>query len=544
MTRKGRSRPPDEAGGTELMARDPTGVPGLDQVLGGGLFRGSLTVVSGPPGSGKTILANHLAFGAARAGRRALIFTALSESPSKTLQHLRSFSFFEPEQVGNAIKYLSLEGPLDGGLGAAAQSLTNTARQEQATLVVLDGLSGLRGAAESLQATRQFLYTLGGQLNLLGITCLVTNEAQPRDPAQFPEGTTADVILGLYFELSGVRQHRRLEVIKVRGAAPLPGLHSLQLSDAGVSVYPLLEARVNADTGGAQTDGLGRGDVPDGPDTHPATAASAGVLAEAAVDQPRATFGLPELDGLLGGGLTRGTSTVLVGNQGTGKTLLGLYFALSGVQAGEPAVYLGFRESRHQLLSRGDAFTLGAPWRAALAPGGGVTLLRWNPVQVVADILADQLLTTLDRTGARRLVVDSILEWERAVAECSAASRVDGYMAALVTALRQRGVSTLFLRETSTLFGAAPAFPTDQLAVLADNVVLAQWVPYRAELHRLLSVVKMRFSPHDLGVREFTIAAPDGIRVLRPAESGSGVLSAFAPGNAPMTSPLAAEDQE
>ena len=128
-------------------------------------------------------------------------------------------------------------------------------------------------------------------------------------PPRFPEATTADVILGLYFELSGVRQHRRLEVIKVRGAAPLPGLHSLQLSDDGVTVYPLLEARINADSGGAQTDGLGRDDVPDGLAAHPASEAPAGVLTEAAVDQPRATFGLPELDRLLGGGLTRGTST-------------------------------------------------------------------------------------------------------------------------------------------------------------------------------------------------------------------------------------------
>lgn len=532
MPRTGRPTRSEETLRADHFPRDATGIPGLDRVLGGGLLRGSLTVLSGPPGSGKTILANHIAFNAVRAGRHVLIFTALSESPTKTLTHLRYFRFFDPNRIGNAIQYLSLEGPLADGLDAATESMMKTARQQQATLVVLDGFSGLRGAAENLQATRQFLYTLGGQLSLLGITCVLTNEAHPRDPAQFPEATTADVILGLYFELSGVRQRRNLEVIKVRGAAPLPGLHSLQLSDTGVAVYPLLEARVITDVGGEQTDGPGLGVVPDESDTDTAAEAAAQAAAAAATDQRRAAFGLPELDGLLGGGLTGGTCTVLAGNQGTGKTLLGLQFALSGIRVGEQVVYLGFRESLRQLLSRGDAFALGAEWRAALAPGGGITFMRWNPVQVDVDRLADQLLTTLDQTGARRLVVDSILELERAVAESSDASRVDGYLAALVTALRERGVTALCVRKTRRLVGEDSHDGADQLTVLADNVVLLQRVPYRAEWHRVLSVVRMRFSSHGTGLREFTIAAPDGIRVLTPAESGSGVLAALAPTSA------------
>src|SRR6185437_5444595 len=138
----------------------------------------------------------------------------------------------------------------------------------------------------------------------------------------------------------------------------------------------------------------------------------------------RTSFDLPALDDLLSGGLTQATTTVVIGSGGTGKTLLGLHFALAGVRAGEPVVFLGFHENRRQLLLKADAFNLGQDFRAAIRPGGGLTLLHYPPVELDADALADQLLRALDRTGARRLVVDSIAVIERAVGEGSTPRRV------------------------------------------------------------------------------------------------------------------------
>jgi circadian clock protein KaiC len=494
-----------------------TGVPNLDEVLGGGLPRGALALVLGPPGSGKTILSSQVAFAAASRGQRTLLLTALSEPTTKLVTHLRGYHFFAEELLGSTVQVLSMQDFLARGLPATQHVIQEEVRRSQVEVVVLDGFRGMRGSQE--QPAREFLYDLGTTLGMQGVTALVTSEADPRDPTLFPETTTADVVIGMYFELAGVRQRRGLEIVKVRGAAPLPGRHALAISEAGVTVYPRLEARAFA--------------LPARPSPRPArrdgapVAPPSGSPAPSVALEERAAFGLPELDALLNGGLNRRTSTLLAGSIGVGKTLLALHFALAGVRAGEAVCYLGFRETAEQLQQRAGAFALGEELRKALAPGGGITLLRWEPIELDADFVADRLLAALDRTGASRLVVDSIAELERAVAEGSGRDRVPNYMAALLASLRDSGVTLLALRETAKALASDLDFSVDALSVLAENVLLMQHVKYRGELRRVLSVVKMRFSAYDPALREFRIA-PEGIRVLGRFETGLDVLFGLA----------------
>ncbi|MGZ3582802.1 MAG: RAD55 family ATPase [Ktedonobacterales bacterium] len=495
-----------------------TGVPNLDDIMKGGIPRGSLTLIMGVPGSGKTTLASQIAFASAHAGRTVLILTALSESTNKLLEHLRDFAFFDPDLVGGRVQFLSLQSSLQNGLRATRDAVLQMARQIKADMVVLDGFRGMREVEHDPSAAREFLYDVGTALGTLGCTIIVTSETDPHDPAFYPETTTADVIVGLHYGLTGGRQQRFLEVVKARGSAPLPGLHALTLNDTGASVYPQFEERVAAAIlgGEAQTQGAVRPD-------------EARILEDALAglsdwSEPPVAFDLPELDALLGGGFARDTCTMVAGSLGTGKTLLALHFALAGVRAGEHVVYLSFRESPSQLLRAAAPFTIGRELASALHPDGGLSMIWVPPIKVQPDIIADRLLSELDRKGASRLVIDSVAEIERAILRGTDPDRLEDYLAALLQALQSRNVTTFMVKETQRIGAATLDFSVDPLSVFAENVLLMQQVPYRGALHRVLSMLKVRYTAHDMALREFEIVVPDGIHVLAPFESETGVL--------------------
>lgn len=507
--------------GGAIEGRSTTGIPHLDMILGGGLPRGALVLVMGLPGSGKTTLASQIAFTAARAGQTALVLTALSEPTSKLVEHLRAFSFFDPSLIGGPAQFLSLQGTLGQGLGATVETIIAEARRIRADLVMLDGFRGMRSVDADPQAAREFLYTLGTTLGTLGITTLITSETDPRDPTFFPETTTADVILGLHYQLLGVRQYRGIEVIKARAVAPLPGLHALTLGVDGIAVYPQLEERVTSTTLG-----------PDAQSQGAAPLTGSTPVADVEVEAPskvvlarRATFGLPELDAMLKGGIPRTTCTLVAGSLGVGKTLLALHWALAGVREGEQTVFLGFREDREQLQLAAESFKIGPELNRALQPGGGLTFMEVPPIKINADILADRLISELDKTGAQRLVVDSVAELERAILRGLDPGRLEDYLAAFLRAMRTRRVTALLLKEADKALAATLDFSADPLSVLAENVLLLQQLPHRGQLHRILSILKLRFSEHDTTLREFRISAPVGVEVLEPFESSQGVLA-------------------
>lgn len=501
--------PDAQLAATEL-AFEPTGVPNLDEVLGGGLPPGSLVLVVGPPGSGKTTLAAQMALDQARRGKRALILTVLSEPTTKLVAHLRPFPFFDERLLGDSVQILSLEQFLRDGLDTTGDELARLARSVRPGIVVIDGLQGIPGVDGNSTAARSFLYRLGTLLAILGCLTIVIREAEPRDPSLYPEATTTDVILGMHYRLTGVREQRGLEVVKIRGAAPLHGLHALVLSAQGVEVYPRLEARVRA---ARAADPAGRhGKL----DHNPADAE------DAALAQPRAGFGLATLDRLLDGGLLRATSTVVAGDLGAGKTMLALQFALEGVRRDEPVVWLSFRESRAQLLLKASLLG-GDALQAALAPGGGLTLLEASPVELLADIVGDQLLRALDRTHARRAVIDSLAELVRVISANGDGARVDEYLTALLVALRSRGVTGLFTNELPPAAHGPSGHVAAHGATLAENLLLLEQVPGDGQPRRLLSIRTLRASPRDGGPHEFSLGpAPHGIRFLPLPEGESG----------------------
>ncbi len=516
---------PADAATPELLA---TSVPNLDMLLGGGILAGSLAFISGPPGSGKTTMAAQIAFGAARAGRRVVILTAFSEPTNKLIAHLRSFRFFDAALIGDTIQVISLQSFLGAGLDEPEDEIVRLTRQSRASLVIIDGFRGVAAVENTARGVRQFLYSLGAKLNILGATTLITSESDPHDAMYFPEATIADVIIGLIYTLDGVRSRRGVEIIKSRGSEPLPGLHALQFTPDGLTTFPRLEASF--------AHLHGRSQVSPSDELATDTLGSAETIERElqTLAAPRASFALPALDEVLGGGLTRGTSALMLGSPGTGKTLLGLSFAVAGARSGESAIFVSFRESRAQLLVKAEPFNLANDLlRSAGADGdgSGVTVLRWAPVELNPDVVAYRILEAVERTDARRLVIDGLSELESAITDQGDPRRVRSYTAALLEALRSRNVTSVFIKETDVLGdlgGIRVDIANDACAVLAENMLLLRQVVYQGALRRVLGVLKMRFSAFDASLREFTITPPTGIAALSPLESDQGVLDAAA----------------
>lgn len=477
----------------------PTGIPGLDRVLGGGMERGALALVMGLPGSGKTTLTAQIAFAAAATGKTVLILSALSEPLNKLINHLRPFAFFDPDLIGGNIQFLSLQQALPHGLEATGDDIINMVRKYKADILVLDGFRGMRDMEAEPLAVSEFLFRLGGTLGVLHTTTFITIVADPSVPHLFPEATTADCILGLFAPVRGVRQTRCIQVIKRRGAASLLGMHTLTLSRTGLSVYPQFEERVGQDLYGDEA----QAELPALPFTLP-------------FPLPRASFGIADLDAILDGGIVQTTSTILAGSLGTGKTLLGMYFALAALRRGERVVFLSFHETWGQLQRTLAPFGLNAELASLSAQPQAWTFLHLPPINLNPDIIGERLLAILDETRARYLVVDSIGAVEESFLQSGAQERLTPYLAAVLAALNARQITALFVKETPKVLTPTLDFSADPLAILAENVVLTQQLVIQGRLRRVLTVVKQRFSDHSSVVQEFRIHAPEGIDLLGP----------------------------
>lgn len=183
-----------------------TGVPRLDLLLGGGLLSGSLVLVIGAPGAGKTVLAQQLASHLADQGRPTLYLTGYSEPHEKLIAHARSLRFFKPERIGQELQIANLLDLLRAGMDETQEAIVRAAASQHAALVVIDGFGGLRQLLPDEEAVTHFLYSLGAKLALLGATTLVLLEGEPDESARYPALSVCDVILALRSTADGERR--------------------------------------------------------------------------------------------------------------------------------------------------------------------------------------------------------------------------------------------------------------------------------------------------------------------------------------------------
>lgn len=459
--------------GLPTLQRLSTAIPGLDDVLGGGLFRGDVYLVAGEPGTGKTTLGNQIAFAHAAAGGRVLFATLLTESHDRMLAHLDGFSFVDQALVGDRIQYVSLLSALEeGSLDGMLRTLVETMRHYTPTLLIIDGTGVAQTFVGSHFDFAHFIHGLQARTALLSCTTVLLSGANDAEGS----ATHVDGLVRLFNMPVRARDARFLRVTKLRGSQYLNGQHTFTIGDDGVVVSPRLEA--------VSTDGM------------PEWTASG----------ERAAFGIARLDAMTLGGVSVGTSTLILGTPGAGKTVLGLQFVAEGANHGEPALYASFQEPATALASTAGGVGLGLQSHL----DSGVVQVMWSPPQEMEpDEWAWRLLARIDEQGTRRLVIDAFSDLFRLFA---VPERRTPFTQALANGLRDRGVTSLLLLELDAFSGQDLVPPVPNVSAMMDSAILLRTVELRSSLHRLVSILKQRETAFDPAIREFEIG-PHGIMV-------------------------------
>ncbi len=474
------------------MEKVETGVLGLDEVLGGGIPKGFLVLVAGPPGAGKTTLTSQVAFHHAERGGHALMLSTLSSPNTKLLTHLAEFSYFSPELIGRELQILNVQQLLaKHGVQAAIGEIRHTVMEQGVGLLVLDSVGGLSPLLPNADAVQRFVLDLGSAMYLVGCTTLVVDDRYVRGGEIAVQHNLSDGLISLEVSAVGRRDVRQLRAIKLRASSTMPGAHSLAITNSGVRVYPRVESLTP---------------VP-----------------SASVSGERQSWGVPGLDALTGGGVPIHDSTLLLGPAGMGKTTMGLQFLAEGVSQKQACTYVTFHETQQELLYK--AAKAGMDLQQAVDSGLLSTMYTPSPEadvdQVIYDILAD-----VEARGVGRLVVDTINVLER---DAAREERFTDVLAALVRQLRQRRVAALMIRVTAQLTGVEAEVATSRESywMPMDNILVVRPVQTAGSLSRIISVLKMRYSAHD-----------SRIHSLGFGERGVAIGSVREEPQAPATNPL------
>ncbi|HRI71804.1 MAG TPA: ATPase domain-containing protein [Polyangium sp.] len=443
--------------------RITTGVRGVDLVLGGGFVAGSVQLVVGHPGAGKTIFANQFAFHLAKAGHSAVYVTLLAESHARMLTHLGGFTFFDPEMVSRRILYMSGHSVLDqAGLDGLLELLTRTIRENSASLLIIDGLNTAKEFAETTTSFKRFLLRLATSASLTNCTTLLIS-LHPEPTRTEPEMGTVDGIVRLEKRLHGSRVVRELSVDKMRATFYALGMHAFDIDEHGLHVYPRIESMR----------------LKNGPKTR---------------SQRRLEFGVEGLDAMLGGGVAEGSTTGLIGPPGTGKTLLGSCFLATGLGYDEKALYVGLRESPEHVMQQGRG--IGLYLDEPLARG--LLKVLWFPaLETSIDALAWELLDQIAHEGIKRVFIDGI---DTVGTMFVYPERLPRFCTALITRLGNLGCTTIIAESTQ-------AQVRDSIAVnAADNVLVLREALRLGRVTRLITAQKRQGGQHEISPRRLQIS--------------------------------------
>ncbi len=457
-----------------------SGVPGLNEVLGGGLPEFSFNLIAGGPGSGKTTLAQQVSFALASADCSVLYITVLGEPALKLLRYQQQFAFFDPAKVNASIRFISIDKEiLEAGLDQLFGRIVAEVEARTPALVVVDSFRSVIRASRSQEATElsleAFIQRLALQLTTWQATTFLLGEYADAERADNPIFTVADGILWLYQNVERNSVVRKLQVVKIRGQAQIPGLQTFRITDKGIQVFPRV------------------------PGPQEISAEKSKKLVVSSKKLERISTGVRGLDEMMGGGVPAGSSLLIAGPSGSGKTVLSLQFLVKGVKDEEPGLLAVF-EKRPSDYMRSNPLGQRA---VKHLQQGSLHVIYLRPLDLSLDETLQEVRDAVLAHGIKRVVIDSLSGLELALAP---AFREDfrETLHRMVSMLTAMGITLLLTVELIDSY-IDLRFSPHGTAFLTDGIILQRYIELDGQLKRLMGVVKLRGSQHSKELRLYEI---------------------------------------